>query len=227
MSTEIKYWHLRHHKLFSVLNNSQIEELCVIMNFKKANKGEIIYLADGGSRMIYFLKKGTVKIVEMGENGTESIKEILQAGDLFGELSLDSDPGNPEYAQALSKEVVICSFRLEKFEQLLETYPSIALKFTRLVGFRLKRLRNSYSNLVFKDVKSRLIGFLKEWAEREGVRNGSDTVLKNYLTHQDIAGLICATRQTVTQLLNDLESEGIVVYTRQEIIIKDLQRLKK
>ena len=79
---------------------------------------------------------------------------------------------------------------------------------------------------MFKDVKSRLNGFLKDWAEREGIRSGNETVLKNYLTHQDIAGLICATRQTVTQLLNDLESEGILAYTRQEIVIKDLQRLK-
>lgn len=227
MSTEIKYWHLRHHKLFSVLNNKQIEDLCVIMNYKKAHKGEIIYFADEGSKRIYFLKKGTVKIVEMGDNGIESIKEILQPGDLFGELSLDNDPGNPEYAQVISKEVVICSFRMENFEQVLESHPSIALQFTRIIGFRFKKLRNSYSNLVFKDVRSRLNALLIDWASKEGIAEGNVVKLKNYLTHQDIASLVCSTRQTVTQLLNDLENNGILNYSRQEIVIKDIQKLKE
>lgn len=197
MSSELKYWHLRHHKFFSLLNNEQIEDLCVIMNYKKAHKGEIIYFADGGLKRIFILKKGTVKIVEMGENGTEFIKRILQPGDLFGELSLDSSPGNFKYAPAISKKVVICSSRLKNFEQVLETYPGVALQFTRLIGFRFKKLRNSCSNLIFIDVKSRMNGFLSDWA---GVKGGTSAVIRNYPTYQDIASLICATRQTVTQL---------------------------
>lgn len=221
MSTEIKYWHLRNHNLFSVLSNNQIEELCIIMKYKTALRNEIIYFSDEAEKRIYILKKGTVKIVEIGENGNEIIKEILKAGDLFGEITLDQGQGNPEYAQALSKEVFICSFTMESFERILETYPSIALKFTKLVGFRFKRLRNSYSNLVFKDVKTRLRDFLKEWAKNEGIRNGLGMTIENYLTHQDIANLICSTRQTVTQLLNELVSERKIVYTRKEIVVMD------
>ena len=221
MSTEIKYWHLRNHKLFSVLNNTQIEELCIIMKYKTALRNEIIYFSDEVEKRIYILKKGTVKIVEMGENGNEIIKEILQAGDLFGEISLDPGIGNPEYAQALSKEVFICSFTMDSFEKVLELHPSVALKYTKLVGFRFKRLKNSYSNLVFKDVKTRLKEFLMEWANKEGQRIGLGIAVENYLTHQDIASLICATRQTVTQLLNELVQERKIVYSRKEIIVMD------
>ncbi|TND05097.1 MAG: Crp/Fnr family transcriptional regulator [Bacteroidetes bacterium] len=225
MNTEIKYWHLRNHKLFSVLDNTQIEELCIIMSYKKAHKGEIIYFADEEVKRIYFLKKGTIKIAETGENGNEAIREILQQGDLFGEITLDQGNETPEYAQAMSKEVVICSFRLEDFEQLLEKYPSLALKFTKLVGFRFKRLKNSYSNLIFKDVRTRLIAFLKDWAEKEGIKNGTSVVLENFLTHQDLASLVCSTRQTVTQLMNELEDRGLIRYSRKEIVIPDLRHL--
>ncbi len=226
MNSEIKYWHLRNHKLFSVLNNEQIEELCIIMKYKKALRNEIIYLSDESDKRIYFLKKGKVKIVEVGMNGNEIIKEILHPGDLFGEISLDHDMGNPEYAQAISPEVFICSFTLNNFENVLETYPSIALRFTKLVGFRLKRLNNSYSNLVFKDVKSRLLEFIKDWARREGTQSGLAVSIKNYLTHQDMASLICSTRQTVTQLMNELVEEGKITYSRKEIVIKDIQMLQ-
>jgi CRP/FNR family transcriptional regulator, cyclic AMP receptor protein len=225
MSTEIKYWHLRNHKLFSVLNNAQIEDLCVIMHYKRAVKGDIIYFADETVKRIYFLKKGTIKIAETGENGNESIREILKPGDLFGEITLDAGNETPEFAQAISKEVIICSFRLEDFEKLLEKHPALALKFTKLIGFRLKRLRNRYSNLIFKDVKTRLRVFLLEWAENEGMKNGQRATIENYLTHQDLASLICATRQTTTQLLNELENAGMISYSRKEIIIHDLRSL--
>ena len=48
-----------------------------------------------------------------------------------------------------------------------------------------------------------------------------EIILKNYLTHQDIASLICSTRQTVTALFNDLKEKGALDYTRNEIIIKN------
>lgn len=222
MSLETKYWHLRNHKLFSVMSNRQIEDLCVILKYKTATKGEIIYFSDDSDKRIYFLKRGTVKIVEADDNGNEIIKEILHAGDLFGEITLDSNNGSHEFAQAVSKQVDICSFRLDNFEKVLEENPSIAFKFTKIVGFRFKKLRNSYANLVFKDVRERIITFLKDWAEKEGVRTGDKITLDNYLTQQEIASLVCSSRQTVTQILNDLETEGKITYNRREIVIENI-----
>jgi CRP/FNR family transcriptional regulator len=225
MSVEVKYWYLRNHKLFSTLSNSQISDLCIITRFKKANKGEIIYFADEPVQRIYFLKKGMIKIVEADKKGDEIIKDIIQQGDLFGEITLNNASKSHEYAQAMSSEVMICTFTLEDFEKLLEINPALALKFYKFVGFKFKRLQNRYANLVFKDVRSRLIDFLKEWAEREGETTDEGVLLHNYLTHQDIANLVCSTRQTITQLMNELEVDGKIQYSRKEIIFTDLQTL--
>lgn len=45
MYDELKYWYLRDHQLFSVLNLDEIKQLCIITGFKKANKREIIYFS--------------------------------------------------------------------------------------------------------------------------------------------------------------------------------------
>lgn len=225
MSVDVKYWYLRDHKLFSTLSNQDLTDLCIITRFKEAERGEIIYFADEPVQRIYFLKKGLIKIVEVDEKGEEVIKDIIQQGDLFGEITLTNNKDTHEYAQAISKEVVICSFKLEDFEQLLAKDPALAMKFYKFVGFKFKRLQNKYTNLVFKDVRTRLLYFLKDWVEREGELVNKGAVLNNYLTHQDIAHLICATRQTVTQLLNDLQQEGKLNYSRKEIQIVDLSQL--
>lgn len=224
MNLETKYWHLHNHKLMSVLSSSELKEICVITNFKTAKKGEIIYFSHDESSRVYTLKRGTIKIVEIDAKGNEIVKDILQEGDLFGQFTLTNETLD-EYAVAMSDYVTCCSFRMDDFENIIERNPALALRYTKWMGFRLKRMENRYANLVFKDVRSRLLGFLKDWASKEGMNDKNEIILKNYLTHQDIASLICSTRQTVTGLFNDLKEHGVLDYSRNEIIIKNMAAL--
>ena len=192
----------------------------MITNFKTAKRGEIIYFSHEEDVRVYFLKKGTLKIVDIDEKGNEVVKELIQKGDICGEFTLN-DTHSSEYAIALTDNVTCCSFKMKDFELILEQNPQLGLSYTKWIGFRFKRLQNNYTNLIFKDVKTRLITFLNDWAEKEGTGENNDIILKNYLTHQDIASLICSTRQTVTQLFNELKEKGILDYSRTEIIFKN------
>lgn len=225
MYEDLKYWYLRDHKLFRTLSFSQIKQLCIITGFKKASKGEIIYFSSSDVPRIFLLKKGNIKIVAVDEEGNETIKDIIQKGDLFGELTLENDKDSNEYAKVLSDDVVICSFLMSDFEDLLLRNPSLALSYTKFVGLKMKRIKNSYANLVSKDAKTRLYQFLKDWAEKEGKQDGNKVTLENYLTQNDIAQIICTSRQTATQLLNEMESQGMLLYNRREIIINDITQL--
>jgi CRP/FNR family transcriptional regulator len=204
---------------------SQIKQLCIITGFKKAKKGDIIYFSSSDLPRIFLLKKGNIKIVSVDELGNETIKEILQKGDLFGELSLEIDNDVNEYAKALTDEVSICSFLLSDFENLLVRNPTLALSYTKFVGLKMKRFKNSYSNLVSKDAKTRLVSFLKDWAQREGIQNGKSFTIENYLTQTDIAQIICTSRQTATLLLNELEEKNLIYYNRKEIRIDDISKM--
>jgi CRP/FNR family transcriptional regulator len=174
---------------------------------------------------VFLLKKGNIKIVSVDEDGNETIKDIIEKGDLFGELELDSDRNSNEYAKALTDDIIICSFLLSDFEDLLLRNPSLALSYTKLVGLKLKRVKNSYANLVSKDAKTRLLTFIKDWAERDGKNDGNRVTIQNYLTQNDIAQIICTSRQTATVLLNELEENGLMHYGRKEIIIEDISKL--
>ena len=98
MYEELKYWYLRDHKLFRTLSMNQIKQLCIITGFKKANKGDVIYFSSSEVSRVFLLKKGNIKIVSVDEDGNETIKDIIEKGDLFGELELDSDRNSNECA---------------------------------------------------------------------------------------------------------------------------------
>ncbi|MFW0739904.1 Crp/Fnr family transcriptional regulator [Flavobacterium sp. T12S277] len=225
MYEDLKYWYLRDHKLFRVLSFEQIKQLCIITGFKKAIKGEVIYFSSSSISRIFLLKKGNIKIVTVDEEGNETIKDIIQKGDLFGELTLERDNLENEYAKVLSDKVVICSFLLSDFENLLLQNPKLALSYTKFVGLKMKRIKNNYSNLIFKDAKTRLIQFLRDWGEKEGMLTGNTIAIKNYLTQNEIAQVICTSRQTVIQLIKELEIDQIINYSRKEIVIHNITKL--
>ena len=226
MQEEAKYWYLHDHQLFSVLSREENRALCLIPNFKTVKKNEIIYFSHDDEQRLYTIKSGTLKIVSVDAEGNETVKEILRSGDLFGQYTFDEvDENEDEYAIAISEKVVICSFKINDFENIVKSNPQLAIRYTKLVGFKLKRITNNYTNLMFKDVRTRFVLFLKDWVMKEGKGQTKDIIVKNYLTHSDIAGLICSTRQTVTMLFNELKNAGLIDYTRSEIIVKDVHQL--
>lgn len=221
MYTEIKYLYLKQHSVTTGLTDAQLLEMANLMKVKNVKKGESIYMEDGFDSRIYLLSKGKIKISEVDDRGDELIKEILTATEIFGDVSLDGSVSDDEFAEALTENTVICSFRSSEFRQLMQTNAILAMNFIQHVSAKFRRLENRHSNLVFKDAKSRLISFFREWASREGNRVGDRIKLNNYLTHNDIAGIISTSRQSVTTLLNELKEGGMICYNRKHIEFSD------
>lgn len=225
MQKEIKYWYLRNYDLFTNLSKEQVHDLSAISRFVRMKKGQTIYFANDDSKRLYFLINGKIKISEVDGLGNEMIKDIILTGDLFGEIPITNFQISQEFAEILSSEVILCTFTMDQFEKLMEKHPSLALSFSKKMGEKLRRLEHRYSNLVFKDVKARLKDFLMDWANKEGKPVEDGLVIKNYLTHNEIASLISSSRQTVTTLINELKEEGVIAYSRSLITIPNISAL--
>jgi len=227
METNSKYWHLRNHNLFSQLNEGEIGNLCIISSYKKAKKNEIIYFSNQDLDRLYILKEGRIKIAYYDKNDNEVISEILIEGDIFGEVSLQkSQSESQEFAQVMSDEVSLCSFSLENFKDLLRQKPDLAITYSQKVGEKLRNINTKYSDLIFKDVKERVLAFFKRNAKYEGKWKGDRVELNMYLTHQDIANYIASSRQTVSTVIAELEKEGKITYQgRKKVIIPNINLL--
>lgn len=221
MYTEIKYLYLKNHSVTAGLTDAQLLEMANLVKVKNVKKGESIYMDDGFDSRIYLLSKGKIKISEIDDRGDELIKEILTATEIFGDVSLDGTVSDDEFAEALTENTVICSFKSTEFKQLMQGNAILAMNFIQHVSAKFRRLENRHANLVFKDAKSRLISFFRDWANREGSRVGDRIKLNNYLTHNDIAGIISTSRQSVTTLLNELKEGGVIYYNRKHIEFSD------
>ena len=217
MCEEIKYAYLKSHPLFSNISEQKIKDASSTVKVKTVYRGETFNYGDGDYSKIYLLIKGKIKITECDDLDRELIKDILTAPDIFGDLSLDGRPSLDEFAEALTANTVVCAFNVPDFKKLLQENPMMALSYANIVNNKLKKLEGRHSDLVFRDAKSRLIRFIKNWAISDGNRIGDKIILNNYLTHSDIAGVIATSRQSVNTLLNELRESGMLFYNRKRI----------
>jgi CRP-like cAMP-binding protein len=82
------------------------------------------------------------------------------------------------------------------------------------------------TDLVFKDVRQRVIAFLLNYAENFGKIRAGIVTIPMHLSHQEIALLTGAARQTVTTILNDLRSRDYIDFSRKQMTLKDMEGLR-
>lgn len=226
MSERSKLWYLENFNILEGLSATEMMEVEAKTIMTNAKKGQFIYFPEDPSKTIFFLKEGRVKIGNSSEDGRETIKAILQPGEIFGELALAGEGKREDFAQALDSKVVICAFSVKDMEELMEKNSAMSLRLTKLIGFRLKKMERKLRSLIFKDARTRIVEFIREMAEERGTPVGDEVLIKHHLTHQDIANLTASSRQTVTTVLNELRAANVINFERKRIMVRDIIKLE-
>lgn len=228
MITDDKFLLIRNYDLWSDLSDMEYEELNIIHHFIEAKKGEYLYFEPAHLNKLYFVKDGYIKIGYIDDEGNEIIKEIINAGEVFGQFSLMKNDLNGEFAQAYKADVSLCAFNIEDFEKLLETKPQLALKYSKKVGHKLRQVENRLVSMLNKDVRARIQFFFLQLIDQNPDAITNDRFeIENFLTHEDMARLVGAARQTVTTILGEFESLNLVKVNRQKITIPSVKHLSE
>jgi CRP/FNR family cyclic AMP-dependent transcriptional regulator len=228
MPSDDKMLLIRNYDLWCHLSDEDYADLKIEHHYMEVPKGEYIYFEAYNHNKIYFVKEGYIRIGHIDSEGNEKISEIIQKGELFGQITLERSNLHGEFAQAYKQDVSICAFYIEDFEKLLKKRPDLALRYSKQVGAKLRTIENRLLNLLNKDVKTRLAHFFWQLVENKlGEDKPEGFCIPNYLKHEDIANLIGSSRQTVTTMINELESEGILSYNRQQICFLNVKNLQK
>jgi CRP/FNR family transcriptional regulator, cyclic AMP receptor protein len=190
-------------------------------------KGEYIYMPKDSADKIYFITEGRVKIGSIGENGKEVTKVILTKGEVFGEMAIiDAGKKRRDFAAAM-EDTNLCTVTVQEMKALFKDHNALFAFFMRMMGSRMLAMEERLESLVFKDSRSRVVEFLVEQGKKKGQIVGTETLIKRFYTHQDIANLTATSRQTVTTVLNDLREKNLINFSRNRLLIRDLTILEK
>ncbi len=218
---------LRGFDIFGHITEEEYNELDLVHNYLEASDGEYIYFPYQNRNKLYFAKDGFIKLGYIDEAGNEVIKEIIQKGEVFGQLTLEKNNDRDEFAQAYKSKVSLCAFTMEDFVRLLQRKPQMAIAFSFQLGNKLRKVENRLLNILNKDVRSRLARFLFQLAADSNSIIGNTAVIDKFLTHDDLAKLIGSSRQTVTTTLNQFEKDKLITIAKKDITIHDVALFRK
>jgi CRP-like cAMP-binding protein len=219
-------WYLENIDVNGIFCPKKMGDLHQSLNHRTFEKGEYIYLPDQSSDKIYFLTSGRVKIGTYGESGKEITKAILEAGQVFGELSMIGEDKRRDFAYAMETSEV-CVLTTDEMKGLMRDHNGLSMFFMKIMGSRVLEMENRLESLVFKDSRSRIVEYLVNLVNSRGQRVGYEWVVRKFITHQEIANLTATSRQTVTTVLNELRSDNILTFNRKRLLVRDLDQLKE
>lgn len=214
-----KFWYLRQADLFAGVDEPQMRAIADRSTMREVPRGRIILQPDEPPEMVYVIKEGRVKVSRYSPDGREQILALLEPGDVFGELALVGTP-EPVSVEAF-EDTLVCGLHRDDFLTLIRARPELMLQVMKVLAERLRVAEEEIADLVFRDVPGRLASLLLRLAEAYGRSQRGGLRLTLRLTHQDMASMIGATRETVTATFSRFREDGLIAFDRRHIIIRD------
>ncbi|MDR7521166.1 MAG: Crp/Fnr family transcriptional regulator [Armatimonadota bacterium] len=191
-----KLWYLQHINIFADLTEADMRRLAQRTQMRRYERGKVIARPD----------------------------DPPERGDIFGERALVG--AQAEVHCEAFEDTLLCVLRRQDFEDLVRSKPELALRVMKVLAERLRRAEEAIENLSFRDVPERLATLLVRLAEAYGESHGQGRRLALRVTHQDLASMIGATRETVTNVLARFRDEGLIAVEDRHIVVLDLDRLR-
>jgi len=222
-----EYWFFDY---FDILDSLSEEEKSKVVNMScrtNWDKKSIVYNNGDLSDKVFFLKEGSVKVSKYSNEGKEMIMSIYKKGDIFGLDSIFTDNKERTEVVEVLEDAYTCSLDIIDVRSLLNTNLEFNQSIFQLIGSRSVKIQKRLESLFFQTSPDRIKGFIKDYALEYGKKliYSNEIEVKVSFTHEDIAKLTGTTRQTTTTVFNQLEKEGVIMYDRNRILIKDINRL--
>ncbi len=213
-------WFIENVDLFQIFCPHKFSEYAERHTFRAFRKNDFVYLEGDTSDKIYLIASGRIKVGYYTEDGEEVVKGILTKGEIFGETALLGELKRNEFAQALENNTSLCPLTVEAMYDLMLMNKSFSLKIYKWIGWRLNKVERKLDMLVFKDVRTRFIEFVKELSTQYGERKGEHIFIKHFYSQKNMADLIGTSRQSINTVINELEKKNILSFSRGRIILK-------
>lgn len=210
------------------LGNLKLEDreaLVRLVQRRNYDKGEPVFRPGGPGANVYFLEAGRVKIYQPSGSSRDVLLWFCLVGEVFGLAEVAwGGRGRVVGAVACERSTVLAVSQ-ENFRAFLVSRPQVALLCMEVLSSRLRGLSDVLVNLASDEVDTRIAKLILRLGARYGRREDGVMHLDIPLTHQEIADMVGATRQTVTTVLSRLRRRGVLSIDTHRIQIESEELL--
>lgn len=199
---------LRKLDIFGGLTDEELSPLIVSSQVKIFESKQIIFSEGHDRHYLCVLKTGVVLVTKLSEDGEERVINVLTDGEIFPHTGFFDNRPYPGTAQ-VKKRAEILLIPIKAFESFIKANPQIAFPIIQMMSKKINELQNKLNDLLSLNVEDRILAALQQL---NGLTNN-----ELQLTHQELANIVGATRETVTRQLKKLEKERKIKIHKENI----------
>jgi CRP-like cAMP-binding protein len=212
--------------LFDALPRQALDDIIALAVDRTVRRGQTIFQkGDAGSTMIAVLS-GRVRISSTSPDGREVTLNMIDAGEVFGEMALlDGKPRSADATALEDSHLMLVERR--HFLPHLETNHDLAIRLIDVLCDRLRETSETVGSFAMLDLPGRLARRLLSLAEDYGKTQRGEVRLDIRLSHTDLGRFVGGSRESVNKQMRAWEEEGIVARDASRIVLRDMAGLRR
>lgn len=183
-------------------------------------RGRVLFAEGEPTRGVYILRNGRAAVSISSSEGRVVILRMAHAGDVLG---LNSVLRNGFYDVTV-KTLEPCHTAFISRTELIEVMGKSRAGAQAVLSILSRELaeltERARSLLLPQTASARIARLLLEWCTQS-------TQIDKFLTQEEIAQMICSSRETVTRLLTSMSRGNIIRITSDSIVIRDYAALER
>lgn len=189
-------------------------------------RGRVLFAEGEPARGVYVLQTGRATVSISSSEGRIVTLRMAQAGDVLGLNSVLRNCSYDSTVKTLEPCRIDFISRIELME-LMQRSTAGCQAILEVLSRELAELTDRTKLLLLpQTVKARLAQLLLEWSMKSGT-DKSRSQLDRIYTHEEMAQMLCSSRETVTRLLANLSRQQVIRITAESILIRDRVSLER
>jgi CRP/FNR family cyclic AMP-dependent transcriptional regulator len=134
-------------EIFQDLTQREVEEIDQTTKMSTSEPGRVFYTPEESGEVLFLLKRGRVQIYRLSPSGKKIVVATLEAGAIFGEMSLIGQGMHNTFAEAI-ETCTLCVMSRADVERLILNKPRVAMRIMQAMANRLMEVESQLEEML-------------------------------------------------------------------------------
>ncbi len=214
------------HFMFGKLSADEIDTLLHYARVERYPAGEEIYAKGSPGDSMMAVLRGRVKMSSVSLEGKEIVLNIMNPGEIFGEIALiDGEERSADAVAMTDCELLVLHRR--DFMPILVKRADICLILLKVLCQRLRQTSEQVEDVLFRHLELRIAKALLHLAESAGMHSVNGLPVDLHLSQRELGGHAGGSRESVNKILQSWHRAGLIRLSKGSIVILDLAAIKR
>jgi len=205
--------------LTSGLTPAEVTRLRAAARLQRLSAGKIFFHQGDPAEAVYQIESGKVRLSQVTTEGQQILLRVISLPTVFGAIALAGVDVYPVTAEA-AEDCAVWVWPRSALLGLIGQIPQLAVTAIQLMAGHVQEFQDRFREIATQRVERRLARTLLRLASQTGKKTDEGVLIDLALTRQDLAEMTGTTLFTVSRILSQWETQGLVRSGRERVVIR-------